>query len=97
MRSVPAVMSIADTEKSLIDILDMISVEGLLRQHEDVVAASVACHSSVRAGLALSLPEMQSLLSQLHGTSNPHTCPHGRPTIIRYADYNIEREFGRRQ
>ena len=97
VRSVPAVMSIADTEKSLIDILDMISVEGLLRQHEDVVAASVACHSSVRAGLALSLPEMQSLLSQLHGTSNPHTCPHGRPTIIRYADYNIEREFGRRQ
>ena len=97
VRAVPAVMSIADTEKSLRDILDMISVEGLLRQHEDVVAASVACHSSVRAGMPLSLTEMQSLLNQLHDTSNPHTCPHGRPTIIRYADYNLEREFGRRQ
>jgi len=97
VRAVPAVMSIADTEKSLRDILDMISAEGLLRRHEDIVAASVACHSSVRAGMSLAVTEMQALLSQLHNTTNPHTCPHGRPTIIRYADYNIEREFGRRQ
>ena len=40
--------------------------------------------------------EMRALLEQLEVTDNPHTCPHGRPTLIHFSSYHMEREFGRR-
>lgn len=85
-----------DPAKSLIDILDMATLEGLTRQKEDVMAASIACHAAVRAGQALSDAEMLALLEQLEASANPHTCPHGRPTMVHFSSYHVEREFGRR-
>jgi len=41
-------------------------------------------------------PEMVSLLEQLEATPNPHTCPHGRPTMVHFSSNHMEREFGRR-
>ena len=74
----------------------MATLEGLTRQKEDVMAASIACHASIRAGQAMVYAEMQALLEQLESTSNPHTCPHGRPTMVHFSSYHVEREFGRR-
>ncbi len=96
LRAVPSVLSAADPGKTLIDILDMATLEGLTRQKEDVMAASIACHAAIRAGQALSEPEMRALLEQLEATPNPHTCPHGRPTMVHFSSYHMEREFGRR-
>ena len=96
LRSVPAVLSKDDPAKALIDILDMATLEGLTRQKEDVMAASIACHAAVRAGQPLSDVEMRALLEQLEATANPHTCPHGRPTMVHFSSYHVEREFGRR-
>ena len=96
LRSVPSVLSSDDPAKALIDILDMATLEGLTRQKEDVMAASIACHAAVRAGQALSDAEMRALLEQLEATANPHTCPHGRPTMVHFSSYHVEREFGRR-
>jgi DNA mismatch repair protein MutL len=96
LRSVPSIMTTQDPARSLADILDMAAFEGLLRQHEDVLAASIACHSAIKAGKALTEPEMRALLEQLEATDNPHTCPHGRPTLIHFSEYQMEREFGRR-
>ena len=96
LRSVPSVLSKDDPAKALIDILDMATLEGLTRQKEDVMAASIACHAAVRAGQALSEAEMRALLEQLEATANPHTCPHGRPTMVHFSSYHVEREFGRR-
>ena len=96
LRSVPSVLSRDDPAKALIDILDMATLEGLTRQKEDVMAASIACHAAVRAGQALSDGEMRALLEQLEATANPHTCPHGRPTMVHFSSYHVEREFGRR-
>jgi DNA mismatch repair protein MutL len=78
------------------DVLDLVSVEGLLRQHEEVLAASIACHSAIRAGKALTDVEMKALVEQLEATDNPHTCPHGRPTLMHFSEYQMERGFGRR-
>ena len=39
---------------------------------------------------------MRALIEQLEQADNPHTCPHGRPTMIHFSSYNVEREFGRR-
>ena len=96
VRAVPAVLTADDPGKSLIDILDLATLEGLTRQKEDLMAASIACHAAIRAGQPMSEPEMRALLEQLDGTPNPHTCPHGRPTMVHFSSYNVEREFGRR-
>ena len=96
LRAVPSVLSAHEPAKTLIDILDMATLEGLTRQKEDIMAASIACHAAVRAGQTMSEPEMTALLEQLEATPNPHTCPHGRPTMIHFSSYQVEREFGRR-
>ena len=96
LRAVPSVLTADEPAKTLIDILDMATLEGLTRQKEDIMAASIACHASVRAGQTMSEPEMTALLEQLEATPNPHTCPHGRPTMIHFSSYHVEREFGRR-
>ena len=96
LRAVPAILSTNEPDKALIDILDMATLEGLTRQKEDIMAASIACHSAIRAGQPLTEAEMRALLEQLEATPNPHTCPHGRPTMVHFSSYHVEREFGRR-
>ena len=96
LRAAPAVLAADEPGKALVDILDMATLEGLTRQKEDVMAASISCHAAIRAGQPLSEPEMTALLEQLEATPNPHTCPHGRPTMVHFSSYHVEREFGRR-
>ena len=96
LRGIPSIVKPLDPVKSFIDLLDVVAFEGLMRKREDAVSASLACHSAVRAGMLLGQEEMISLLEQLHRTPNPHTCPHGRPTLIHFSNYQLEREFGRR-
>jgi DNA mismatch repair protein MutL len=96
LRAVPVIFSDGDPAKSLLDVLDMTAFEGLVRQKEDVTAASIACHGAIRAGKSLTEPEMVALLEQLEATPNPHTCPHGRPTMVHFSSMHMEREFGRR-
>jgi DNA mismatch repair protein MutL len=96
LRSVPVILTTQDPGKSLLDVLDLVAFEGLMRQREDIMAASIACHSAIRAGKPLTESEMRALLEQLEGADNPHTCPHGRPTMIHFSSYHMEREFGRR-
>ena len=96
IRAVPACLTSGDPGVSLTGILDMAAFEGVARQSDDTMAASIACHSAIRAGDSLTEPEMVSLLEQLEKADNPHTCPHGRPTLIHFSEYQMEREFGRR-
>ncbi|MQG35107.1 MAG: DNA mismatch repair endonuclease MutL [SAR202 cluster bacterium] len=96
LRAVPAIFGEGDPARALLDVLDMTAFEGLVRQKEDVTAASIACHGAIRAGKSLTEPEMVALLEQLEATPNPHTCPHGRPTMVHFSSFHMEREFGRR-
>jgi len=96
LRAVPTIMTGQDPARSLVDVLDLVAVDGLVRQHEDVLAASIACHAAIRAGKSLTEAEMVGLLGQLEATDSPLTCPHGRPTLMHFSDYQMERGFGRR-
>ena len=60
------------------------------------LATTVACHSAVRAGDTLTLPEMRRLIEDLEACLAPQTCPHGRPTMLHMSTTQLEREFGRR-
>lgn len=59
------------------------------------ILATMACHSSVRAGQALSLEEMQSLLTNMDEFPLSSFCPHGRPVSVNYAFTQLEKDFGR--
>ena len=99
VRALPANMASRanpDPAVALSDLLDAVAVEQVVMEREDALAATVACHGAVRAGLTLSQQEMDALLRQLQETENPHHCPHGRPTVIHFSEYQLEREFGRR-
>ncbi|MEK7806848.1 MAG: DNA mismatch repair protein MutL, partial [Chloroflexota bacterium] len=96
LRAVPNVLTAQDPAQALTNVLDMVALEGALREQEDALAASIACHAAIRAGKPLTEAEMRALLEQLEATDNPHTCPHGRPTMIHFSAYQMEREFGRR-
>jgi DNA mismatch repair protein MutL len=67
-----------------------------LKERLDGIAATMACHGSVRAGRALSIAEMNALLREMEVTPHSGQCNHGRPTWVRLAKPDIERLFGRR-
>ena len=76
------------------ELLDTLTVEEKSKWEERMVA-SIACHGAIKSGQTLSDEEMRSLVRQLEQTDNPHTCPHGRPTIIKLSAAQLERGFGR--
>ena len=61
----------------------------------DRIAMTVACKASIRANDVISLNEMEKLIEKLRKCKNPYTCPHGRPTIIFYSNYELEKLFKR--
>lgn len=58
-------------------------------------ASTMACKMSIKANDYLDLDTAKILLDNLRRTDNPFTCPHGRPTIITYSNYDLERLFKR--
>ncbi len=96
LRGVPSGLKDTGPEELLSEVLDLLSNAQDPAQAADVVAASIACHSAVRAGDPLNLEEMASLVRQLEEAESPHTCPHVRPTMVHMSAASLERELGRR-
>jgi len=59
--------------------------------------SSLACKSAVKANNKLSQVEMEALVEELRYLEEPFTCPHGRPTIIKFSLYELEKKFKRIQ
>lgn len=95
LRSVPAVLHNSDAAGVVHDLLREltdVNTRGLV----DRLATTLACHGSVRAGRHLTAEEMRLLIQQLEESDQPRTCPHGRPTVVRFDEAQLERMFGRR-
>ncbi|MGG4443501.1 DNA mismatch repair endonuclease MutL [Brevibacillus fortis] len=58
-------------------------------------AIMMSCKASIKANRFLTHAEMESLLNQLRNTSSPYTCPHGRPIVIHFSGYDLEKMFKR--
>ena len=61
----------------------------------DHVAATLACKMSIKANMRISHEAQEELLNELVICDNPYNCPHGRPTIIKFSIYDLERMFKR--
>ncbi len=99
VRSVPAALGKADIAGMLSDLAGEIAELGgpiSLRDKLDHVAATIACHGSVRAGRILSVTEMNALLREMEVTPRSGQCNHGRPTWVKLGHSEIEKLFGRR-
>jgi DNA mismatch repair protein MutL len=99
VRETPAMLGEADPRRLLLDIADEIAendTADTLRERIDRIAATMACHGSVRSGRRLKAEEMNALLRQMEATPGSGTCNHGRPTYIELKLADIERLFGRR-
>jgi len=93
VRSVPALLSRGDWVGMVRELLDSGGDKG---DWVERVMISMACHGAVKAGQILADDEMRELVRQLERVSVPHTCPHGRPTIIRFSMGQLRSGFGRR-
>ena len=58
-------------------------------------AITLACKMSIKANMHISHEAMSELLDELVKTDNPYNCPHGRPTMIKFSNYDLERMFKR--
>jgi len=96
VRAVPAMMAGVDIRERLHLILKELAEGGAGDSWLDSVAISAACHTSIRANHALSLPEMRELVSQLERTAFPRACGHGRPTMLLMSQTDLEKQFSRR-
>ena len=99
VRTVPAALGKADIPGLIDDVAAELAELGsslALRDRLDHVAATMACHGSVRAGRVLSVAEMNALLREMEVTPHSGQCNHGRPTWVKLAHADIEKLFGRR-
>lgn len=97
VRSVPALLADQNPVEAVRDILDDLFQEKQPGHAtiEEKIIRRVCRRAAVKAGQILSLEEMQGLIRQLERCNSPHTCPHGRPTMIHMSGDQLAREFGR--
>ncbi|PBB32322.1 DNA mismatch repair endonuclease MutL [Mesorhizobium sp. WSM3882] len=99
VRETPSMLGETNVQQLVRDLADEIAdtdtVE-TLKERLDRIAATMACHGSVRSGRLLKAEEMNALLRQMEATPGSGTCNHGRPTYIELKLCDIERLFGRR-
>ena len=98
LTGVPTVCIDLDTKELFLETLDEINTVARTakQEKEEKFIATVACKAAVKANMALTTEEVESLLDKLLALPNPFTCPHGRPTAIKMTKYDIERKFARK-
>jgi DNA mismatch repair protein MutL len=99
VRETPSLLGKADAAALLRDLAEHMAEwdEALpLERRLMHIAATMACHGSVRAGRRLKPEEMNALLREMEDTPNSGQCNHGRPTYVELKLSDIEKLFGRR-
>ncbi|TMJ18815.1 MAG: DNA mismatch repair endonuclease MutL [Alphaproteobacteria bacterium] len=99
VRATPAMLGAGDVKGLVTDLADELAAyDGALSLKEkiDLVAATMACHGSVRAGRILSVAEMNALLREMEVTPHSGQCNHGRPTWVKLSMGDVEKLFGRK-
>ena len=98
LTGVPNICLDLDTKELFLETLDEINTVARTAKQEieEKFIATVACKAAVKANMALTKEEVESLMDKLLTLPNPFTCPHGRPTAIKMTKADIEKKFSRR-
>jgi DNA mismatch repair protein MutL len=97
VRAVPSLLVEQDPAQAVLDVVEDLErgdtpLQGKI---EAKVIRRVCKTAAVKAGHTLSTAEMEALIRHLEACDNPHTCPHGRPTLIHLSVAQLARQFGR--
>lgn len=100
LTEVPVDASDTDAENLLRGIVEEIftgvnEADDIAKKIRQSILATTACKAAIKAGQELNLRQMQILLNDLAKTAHPHTCPHGRPTIIKFSSGDLAKMFKR--
>lgn len=97
IRSHPTWLGEKYTTEKLRKIIEIIINEKDFSKEKfnEKIAITLACKMSIKANDYISLEEADKLIEKLLSCNNPYTCPHGRPTIINYSYYELEKLFKR--
>lgn len=99
--AVPALLAEKNFLETLSEILCEIENSGnsdaAFAKATDHIFATMACHSSIRAGLKLLPEHINKLVSDLFACDLPYSCPHGRPIIWEVTRYELEKQFKRKK
>jgi DNA mismatch repair protein MutL len=94
----PGLLKDTDVVAFMRDLLDRLAQQAASTSSEAVVHSildMMACKAAVKAGDALSEPEIEALIRQRHLIEKPSSCPHGRPTMLRLTKADLNRQFKR--
>ncbi|QDU85342.1 DNA mismatch repair protein MutL [Planctomycetes bacterium Pla163] len=99
VQGLPALLRNPDAVGVVRDVVGFLSMHGELPQAEDVVEEVLhrtACRSSIMAGDALEQDQIRALLERAEVLENSQTCPHARPTRVKFTLADLEKAFHRR-
>jgi DNA mismatch repair protein MutL len=95
VRSLPALLTNLSPGDLLTDIATSDEESPIHTALEEMIVRRICKRAAVKAGQVLSREEMERLVRDLERTTNPRTCPHGRPTIVQIGVEQLIRQFGR--
>ena len=96
--AVPHILGKLEDKTVVHDIIGDILSGGRVRDGTGIserVYKSTACRGAIKAGAAMTREQMENLVAQLYRTKNPHTCPHGRPTVVTFSRTDLDKLFKR--
>jgi DNA mismatch repair protein MutL len=99
INAIPQVLGPDEAPAFIRDVLDRLEEENedkSFAERLEEVAAALACRAAVKAGDALSGPEIESIIRRANDAKVQETCPHGRPTTLYFSIDDLEKRFGRK-
>ena len=97
-KETPTWLSEGHEEEVIRKIVDLVVNEKKIidkTKFNENLIRTIACKMSIKGNTPMSLEAMNSLLEQLFETDNPYNCAHGRPTIIKFSSYDLDKMFKR--
>lgn len=85
----------ADSIKKILEIIIEQEKNFSIEKFNEKAAITLSCKMAIKANENIGFKEMESLIDDLRKCNNPYTCPHGRPTVIFYSNYELEKLFKR--
>lgn len=98
IKNVPIWLPKNNEQKALKNIIEVIinkNEQFDKKKFNENIAIMMSCKMSIKANQNISMDEMNTLIKKLEKAKNPWTCPHGRPTIIKWTSYELEKLFKR--
>lgn len=84
-----------DSIKRIIELIVSLENKFSIEKFNESIATMMSCKQAIKANEYVSEEEINALLDDLRKCKNPYNCPHGRPTIIYYTNYDLEKLFKR--